>query len=160
MRDFWRRVSSIHHWVKTFQEDSEWNCVRIQRPGALHVIGFPDEAEASGVSAAPYSQPVTLPREANQRLKAYAEDAAGNTSGLIDTVYTPEPDIGSAEGSALRIAWPIADLYLLEEAESPTGPWTAMTGTILRGATDESIIIPPGPDPRKFYRLRSRTVTK
>lgn len=43
---------------------------------------------------------------------------------------------------------------------SLSGPWTSVSQTVSRSEFTDSVLIPLGSDPKKFFRLRSISVTK
>ncbi len=107
-----------------------------------------------------YSGPLSFPFRDGQRVKAYAEDIMGNSSGLIETTISPKLGISSPQQNQVHLEWPRADAYLLEEATSPAGPYAPVGGVISKDEFRESVSIPIGSDPKRFFRLRTRNVTK
>ncbi len=55
---------------------------------------------------------------------------------------------------------PVADAYALEASTSLGGPWTPVSQTVSRSEFTDSVLIPFGGDPKKFFRLRPMSVTK
>lgn len=107
-----------------------------------------------------YAAPLVVAAGENVVLKAYSKDAMGNTSGLVTTNVRPSLAATKQGGPSIGLSWPVAEAYLLEEADSVTGPWTVSTATISRNTFNEFTTIPIGTIQKKFYRLRSQAVTK
>ena len=107
-----------------------------------------------------YSAPLAFPLTGQTELKAYAEDGAGNSTGLIETAVNPKVQIAPGGGAGVSLAWPVADAYVLEASTSLSGPWTPVSQTVSRSEFTDSVLIPFGSDPKKFFRLRSVSLTK
>ncbi|RYD36678.1 MAG: alpha/beta fold hydrolase, partial [Verrucomicrobiaceae bacterium] len=96
--------------------------LQISRSGAnvlLELSGSDQEGAATirysidGGAPQPYTGPLSFPSDTAAGVKVYAEDAAGNISGLIETALQPALKIGrtgSGTGS-LELRWPVADGY-------------------------------------------------
>jgi uncharacterized delta-60 repeat protein len=102
-----------------------------------------------------YSAPVALPKDAMHRLKVFAEDAVGNTSGLIDTTINPRMGIGNG-ATGITLQWPVAEAYVLEETADLGGPWHVSDRLATRTGYTDSVTIPIDSTPRRFFRLRSQ----
>ena len=107
-----------------------------------------------------YSAPLTFARDQQTDLKAFAEDLTGNSTGLIQTAVNPRIAIAGSGGTGVSLSWPVADAYVLEESLSLAGPWTPVNAIIVRAEFSNSTVIPFGGNTKKFFRLRSQTVTK
>lgn len=107
----------------------------------------------------PYAGPIDFQPGGNARLKAFARDAMGQTSGLIETVVAPVMSIGAAGGNQVVLNWPDADGWLLEEASSPSGPWTlSLADTSSSGGIKSATM--PTAGAARFFRVRSEPVQK
>ena len=102
-----------------------------------------------------YSAPVVLPKDAMHRLQVFAEDAVGNTSGLIDTTINPKMDIGNG-ATGITLQWPVAEAYVLEETTDLGGAWQVSYRLATRTGYTDSVTIPIDSTPRRFFRLRSQ----
>jgi len=105
-----------------------------------------------------YTGPINIAGNPNAVVKAYTEDAMGNTSGMVTTNVTPSVTMTSQQG-AMGLTWPVADGYVLEES-TDLATWTVSSRPISRSATSESVSILYGTTPKKFFRLRSQPVSK
>ena len=107
-----------------------------------------------------YPGPLSVGPAQNVVLKAFAEDAMGNTSGLITTNVRPVLSANKQGGNAIVLSWPVADAYVLEETVDLLNPWSPSSVQINRSTYTESATVPIGTVPRKFFRLRSQAITK
>ncbi len=109
----------------------------------------------------PYTVPLLFSLDDRSQIRAFAEDAAGNTSGLIETAIQPDLSLGADSGGTVMLTWPMADAYVLEESTSlEEGSWTPSESPITREGFEDSAMISAESVTRKFFRLRSRAVTK
>lgn len=111
-------------------------------------------------AAQTYSAPLAFSKDAARQLKAFAEDAMGNTSGLIVTTINPVVSIAPGVGATLDLQWPAADGYALEEAASPDGTWTTSTSPITNSGVTNKTSVPLGTNAKKFFRLRSQQTVR
>ena len=107
-----------------------------------------------------YQAPLSFVSGEGIVLKSFAEDGMGNTSGLITTSVRPSLSIQNQAATTIVLEWPVADAYVLDEADSLLGPWSRSSAQITRDALTESATVPIGTAVQKFFRLRSQTVTK
>lgn len=107
-----------------------------------------------------YSVPLAFTLNEQTELRAFAEDSTGNSTGLIQTAVNPRLGITRSGGAGISLSWPVADAYALEESLSLAGPWTPVTASIVRAEFSDSVFILFAGDLKKFFRLRSQTVTK
>jgi hypothetical protein len=107
----------------------------------------------------PYTGPLVFSASEARQLKVLAEDAMGNTSGLIETAINPVPSISSATGGTVSIQWPISEAYVLEESSDLVN-WSPSPAQVSKAGITESVSVPIGGDLKKFFRLRSQTITK
>jgi hypothetical protein len=107
-----------------------------------------------------YTAPLLFPRGEVRTVKAYAEDAMGNTSGMIETTINPPVAIGNGAPGVVNIQWPVTDGWVLEECTSLAGPWTPSAATVSQSGSMNAISIPTGSDAKKFFRLRSTPIER
>ncbi len=80
-----------------------------------------------------YQTNLFVDADAEATVAVYAEDALGNTSGLIQTRINPALSLTGADSDRVVMAWPTADGYRLESASTPEGPWTPVPGIRTKG---------------------------
>jgi hypothetical protein len=107
-----------------------------------------------------YSAPVSFPTGAASRLKIFAEDAAGNTSGLLETTVSPTLLIGPNPSGTLALSWPLADGYILEETGALNEAWIKSPTLVRRSALQNSVSLGLNLSGSKFYRLRSHRIER
>ena len=107
-----------------------------------------------------YQAPLSFVSGEGIVLKAFAEDGMGNTSGLIMTSVRPSLSIQNQAATAIVLEWPVADAYVLDEADNLLGPWSRSSAQVTRKALKESATVPIGTAVQKFFRLRAQTITK
>ncbi len=102
-----------------------------------------------------FTGPLSFPAGTAASVRVFAEDTAGNLSGVIETAIQPPLAISKDQPGSLELRWPVADGYLLQESTDLTGAsWTRSDLKAVRDGASSSASIPIGSDaPRKFYRL-------
>ena len=110
-------------------------------------------------AVATYSTPIHFPRETQASIAVYAEDAQGNTSGLIRTRLNPQLSLQAQTSSTFELEWPEADGYQLQTASSLDGPWTNVPSIPVISGGRVTATVTPG-DNKAFYRLAAYPVTK
>ena len=106
-----------------------------------------------------YAGPVFFPRRAQSQIALYAEDALGNTSGVIQTRLNPPLSLHAGPASSFGLEWPAADGYRLETATDLQGPWTAVTTPQLLSEGRISTTVIPGSN-KAFFRLTAYPASK
>lgn len=107
-----------------------------------------------------YSAPLAFPLTGQTELKAYAEDAAGNSTGLIETTLNPHVAVTLDGGDGISLTWPRSGAYVLETATSLEGPWAPVSEVVIHTEFSDSASVVLGSQPKKFFRLRSMPVVK
>ncbi|MBL9170912.1 MAG: alpha/beta fold hydrolase [Verrucomicrobiales bacterium] len=107
-----------------------------------------------------YSAPLAFPLTGQVELKAYAEDAAGNSTGLIETAVNPHVAVTVGGGNGISLTWPRSGAYFLETATSLEGPWTPVSEVMIHTEFSDSVSVALGSHPKKFFHLRSMPVVK
>lgn len=107
-----------------------------------------------------YSSPLMFADGSTSDLKIFAEDAAGNTSGLIETTVNPTLSMKYNLGGTIALTWPAADGYVLEETTSFTNPWITSSTPVTRSANQNSVLLGLERPDRNFYRLRSQRIER
>jgi pimeloyl-ACP methyl ester carboxylesterase len=107
-----------------------------------------------------YSSQLLFPKEGTRVVKAFAEDAMGNTSGLIQTTINPAVAIGAGAIGMIDLEWSASDGYLLEESTTLTGGWTPSSAAVNRSGMTHRATVPVGGGSQKFFRLRSEPVAR
>ena len=92
-------------------------------------------------------------------LKFFAEDASGNTSGLIQTTVHPTLQPTADTSGNIQLEWPISDGYVLEVSDDLV-TWSTSPDPVTQSSTASSVSVSMGSNARKFYRLRSQQVNK
>jgi pimeloyl-ACP methyl ester carboxylesterase len=108
-----------------------------------------------------YTDILNFPNGPARTLKAYAEDAVGNFSGLIETTLHPALGLQPGGGQALTVQWPSMDGgYVMEESTTLRDPWTPVTAPVIPSGIVNRITIPAGTNRVNFYRLRFQPVAR
>ncbi len=108
-----------------------------------------------------FSGPLSFPAGTAASVRVFAEDPAGNLSGVIETAIQPPLSIAPGQPGSLGLRWPVADGYILQESTDLTGTWTRSDLKPVRdGATSSASIQLGGEGPRKFYRLIASPVRR
>lgn len=107
-----------------------------------------------------YTGPLSVTSGQDAVIKAFAEDAMGNGSGLITTSVRPALSVINQARIAIGLSWPIADAYVLEETTDLSLPWSKSPVQITKTGFTQSAVFPIGNTNKKFFRLRAQTVTK
>ncbi len=113
-----------------------------------------------GGQAQTYQGPLSFSATTIASIKIFAEDASGNTSGLIETAIQPALAIGLAAPSTLELRWPQSDAYILQESTDLLQPWTRSTLKATNLASSSMALIPLGQSDKKFYRLLANPITR
>jgi formylglycine-generating enzyme required for sulfatase activity/pimeloyl-ACP methyl ester carboxylesterase len=106
-----------------------------------------------------YSSPLLLPRRAQNHIAIYAEDALGNTSGVIRTRLNPQLSLRAGAASSFELEWPEADGYRLQTAVGLDGPWTNVPTIPVISGGRVSTTVSPGAS-KAFYRLSAYPVSR
>jgi len=109
-----------------------------------------------------YAGPVFFSRDSQARIALFAEDAQGNTSGVINTRLNPKLSLQAGPGgSSFTMEWPESEGYRLQTAENVQGPWTEVSSTqfLTNGRVSTTVSPLPG-SKRAFYRLIAHPVAK
>lgn len=115
--------------------------------------------QIDGEPASTYTGPISFPRQAQSRIALYAEDAMGNTSGVISTRLNPKLSLQAGPAASFVLEWPAADGYRLETAANLQGPWTEVAAPQLLLDDRLSTTVIPGTS-KAFYRLVAHPVSK
>lgn len=105
-----------------------------------------------------YSEPLSL--SVGQVLRAFATDASGNRSGLIETSAKPSLDVHLRNGPVVEVIWSAADGYVLETSHDPTGPWQRAQEASSDDGSERKAHIPVGAAARQLVRLRTQSFTR
>jgi hypothetical protein len=106
-----------------------------------------------------YEAPILLPRNAQNSIALYAEDAQGNSSGLIRTQLNPPLALRTRTTTTFELEWPEADGYRLQTASTPQGPWIDVATTPVVSGGRITATVTPGKS-SAFYRLAAYPVTR
>ncbi|WAC19098.1 alpha/beta fold hydrolase [Luteolibacter sp. SL250] len=108
-----------------------------------------------------FSGSLSFPAGTAASVRVFAEDPAGNLSGVIETAIQPPLAISKDQPGSLKLRWPVADGYILQESTDLNGTWTRSDLKPARdGATSSAAIQLGGEGPRKFYRLIASPVRR
>lgn len=106
-----------------------------------------------------YAAPLLFSTSDTRQLKVFAEDAMGNTTGLIETAINPNPTVSSASGGTFDLRWPVSEAFILEESTDLVS-WTTSSTPINKVGVYESASVSTAATTQKFYRLKSQRVLK
>jgi pimeloyl-ACP methyl ester carboxylesterase len=109
-----------------------------------------------------YAGPVLFSRDSQSQIALFAEDALGNTSGVINTRLNPRLSLQAGPGgSSFTMEWLEAEGYRLQSAENLQGPWTNVTAPqLLSNGRMSTTVTPPAGTRKAFYRLIAHPVLK
>ena len=97
--------------------------------------------------------------EAGSQIALYAEDAVGNTSGVIKTRLNPPLSLRAGTATTFDLEWPTSEGYRLETSSEPGGPWAEVTVRPSQSGGSTSTTVTPGVG-KAFYRLVAHPVSK
>ncbi len=101
-----------------------------------------------------YTSPIEIGFDEAARVRAFAEDPSGNTSGLLETAVIP--GTSGREGSVqLALRMPVAQGYVLEESPSAGGPWRPSLVEPSHSGHSQVTELLIAPGDTKSYRIRS-----
>ena len=106
-----------------------------------------------------YTAPILLPRSAQNGVAIYAEDALGNTSGLIRTRLNPKLSLRAGVAASFELEWPEADGYRLQTASTLDGPWTNVPAVPVISDGRVITTVTPGAN-KAFYRLTAFPISR
>lgn len=91
--------------------------------------------------------------DAEASLAIYAEDALGNTSGLIQTRINPALSLAGIDADNVVLEWPTAYGYRLESASAPGASWSPVSGIRTRRDGVTMMTADIAETPTVVYRL-------
>ena len=106
-----------------------------------------------------YQAPIAFTGEISS-LQAYAEDAAGNRSGLMEVRLNPALDIQQPSSGIVELSWDIADNYDLEEWTPGATGWRSIESRGVRQDGKNRLPLPEIGQGTKLFRLRSKEMRR